>query len=89
MPALKDARGGFNMQTKSTNFSCDGFNKLRDEQVVKGVYTCRSDQQAPGRLGTNVGSDGNSTKKSAAPSDFSRTMPTFSFLGLVGFLFML
>jgi hypothetical protein len=89
LPALDDARGGFNMQTKSTQFSCDNFNKLRDQQVVKGVYTCRSGQKDPGRLGTNVGSDGNSTKKGAAPSTFSPATSSYSFLGLVAFLFML
>ncbi len=77
------------MQTKSTNFSCTPFDKLRDQQVVKGVYTCRSDQQNPGGLGTNVGSSGNSTKKSAAPNTFSTAVPTYSFFGLIAFLFML
>lgn len=76
------------MQTTSTTFSCDGFNKLRDNQVVKGVYTCRSNQKDPGRLGTNVGSDGNSTKKGAAPNTFNPAMPTYSFFGLLAFLFV-
>jgi hypothetical protein len=77
------------MQTTSTTFSCDAFNQLRDKDIVKGVYTCRSNQQDPGRLGTNVGSDGNSTKKNAAVNTFSPAMPTYSFFGLVAFLFML
>jgi hypothetical protein len=77
------------MQTKSTSFSCTPFDKLRDQQIVKGVYTCRSDQQNPGGLGTNVGSSGNSTKKGAAPASFIPAMPTYSFVGLVAFVFML
>jgi hypothetical protein len=77
------------MQTKSESFSCDNFNKLRDQDVVKGVYTCRSGQKDPGRLGTNVGSDGNGTKKNGAPTNFNPAMPSYSFFGLVAFLFML
>jgi hypothetical protein len=75
------------MQTTSTSFSCAGFDKLRDEQIVKGVYTCRSDEQNPGGLGTNVGSSGNSTRGTAGT--FNVHMPTYSIFGLVAFLFVL
>lgn len=77
------------MQTTSTNFSCVAFDKLRDQQIVKGVYTCRSNQQNPGGLGTNVGSSGNSTKKNAAPKTLHAAVPVYSFFGLVAFTFML
>jgi hypothetical protein len=76
------------MQTKSTTFSCAGFDELRGKDVVKGVYTCRSAQEDPGRIGTNVGSSGNGTK-GAASTIFLPAMPTYSFIGLVAFLFML
>lgn len=79
------------MQTTSTEFSCENFDDLQDKEVIKGVYACRADEADPGRLGTNVGSDGsgNSSGTSAAPRAFSSAMPTYSFFGLVAFLFML
>ena len=76
------------MQTTSEKFSCDKFDEARDKEVVKGVYTCRSGEKDPGRLGSNQGSDGKK-KKGAASSTFGTTMPTYGFLGLIALLFML
>lgn len=89
LPSLDDSRGGFNMQTTSTTFSCEDFDRLREQDIVKGVYTCLSNQQNPGQLGTNEGSDGNVTKPNAAASLFSSAMVPYSFSGLVAFFFML
>ncbi|ERF74911.1 hypothetical protein EPUS_08963 [Endocarpon pusillum Z07020] len=88
LPALSDARGGFNMQTTSSTFTCDGFDDLRDRDIVKGVYTCAGSQETPGGLGTNADSSGNNSR-SAAPTTFNPDMPTYSVFGLIAFLFML
>lgn len=88
MPALNDVRGGFNMQTTSTEFSCNPFDDAQNKEVIKGVYSCRSGEKDPGRLGTNQGSDGkNGNKKGAAPGFF---IPSLSVYSLAGFalLFM-
>jgi hypothetical protein len=88
LPKLRDVRGGFNMQTKSTSFSCDPFDQLRD-QSVQGSYTCKSGQKDPGRFnGKDGGSDGNKTGN-AASSNFYLSAPVYSFFGFVAFLLML
>jgi hypothetical protein len=87
LPALKDVRGGVNVQTKSTAFSCPDF-KQRQGDAVKGDSTCRSGESDPGMLGTKGDSNGNSTKN-AASIIFSPAMPRYSVFGLFAFLFML
>lgn len=89
LPALEDVRGGINLQTRSTNFSCEEFDDLRDRDILKGVYTCRSNEENPGSLGTNVGSSGNSTRPNAAPRIFKSAVPTYSFCGLIVFMLFL
>lgn len=88
LPALEDIRGGFNMQTRSTNFSCDGFNDLRDRDIVKGTYECKANEENPTGLDSNGGGSGNSTKKNAARGALDPAMPVYSFCGFIAFLFM-
>lgn len=40
-PALADVQGTFNAQT-SGNFSCNDFNQLQNNQVVKGDVFCKA-----------------------------------------------
>lgn len=88
LPALNDARGGFNIQTTMTSFSCEKFDRLRDESVVKGVYKC-SPEENPGGLGTNTDSSGGNGSKNAAAGTFNNGLPTYSFCGFIALMFML
>ena len=78
------------MQTTSNSFSCDGFNDLRNRDVVKGEYYCKPSEESPGSLGTNDGtsSPGNNSRNAAATT-FNPDMPTYSVFGFIAFLFML
>jgi hypothetical protein len=65
MPALKDCRGGFNIQSNSTKLSCAVFDKEHGQSsVIKGTYTCKGNVTTPGNIGT-AGTAGG-TKKSGA-----------------------
>ncbi|KAI8983006.1 hypothetical protein BDB01DRAFT_760802 [Pilobolus umbonatus] len=47
LSGLTDVRGGFNIQTSSTSFSCDEINKFK-QGVTKGhEFTCKSDVSHP------------------------------------------
>jgi len=55
-PALKDVRGGFNLQT-TAQFDCTNFDKL-DGGVVKGKFVCSGAVTNPGTEGTDPETDG-------------------------------
>jgi hypothetical protein len=64
MPALKDCRGGFNIQSTSTSLDCSVFDKEHGpSSVIKGTYKCSGNVTNPGSIGTS-GTSG--TKKSGA-----------------------
>lgn len=66
LPELADVRGAFNLQSTS-NISCDTFEELRSNRVIKGKYTCVPDSANPEGLdGTSTTSDGSSSSSSAA-----------------------
>lgn len=65
MPALKDCRGGFNIQSTSTSLNCSAFdNKHGQSNVIKGTYKCSGNVVNPGNIGTAGTSGG--TKKGGA-----------------------
>ena len=76
------------MQTTSEEFSCDPFDEAQNKEVIKGVYSCRSGEKDPGRLGTNQGSDGKNGNKKGAAATFSPSLSLYSLVGLAP-LFML
>ena len=69
LPALKDVRGGMNIQTTQT-FSCSTFQGDHSSGVIKGTFVCAGAQQNPGTAGTSPTGTGVSsstaTKKAAA-----------------------
>jgi hypothetical protein len=66
MPALKDCRGGFNIQSTSSSLDCSAFNKEHGpSSVIKGTYKCSGNITNPGNIGT-AGTAGSGTKKSGA-----------------------
>ncbi|KAK6524311.1 hypothetical protein TWF694_005963 [Orbilia ellipsospora] len=66
-PAIKDVRGGFNLQT-TAQFNCTDFDQLQGG-VVKGSYVCSGAVTNPGTEGTDPttnGGSGDSGKKNSA-----------------------
>jgi len=65
MPALKNCRGGFNIQSTSSMLDCSVFDKEHGpSSVIKGTYKCSGNVTNPGNIGTAGTSGG--TKKSGA-----------------------
>lgn len=65
LPALKDCRGGFNLQSSATTLDCKTFDgEHGSSSVIKGTYKCSGSVSNPGGLGTS----GGSTKKGTAIS---------------------
>lgn len=66
---LKDVEGSFNMQSTHGNFSCDSFQKLKSDRVIKGSFNCKSDTKTPttanGNSGTSSSSSGSSSSTSS------------------------
>jgi hypothetical protein len=85
MPALKDCRGGFNIQSTSNMLSCSVFDKEHGpSSAIKGVYKCSGNITNPGNIGT-AGTAGG-TKKSGT---VGKTTPSNVILvGLAGALAM-
>ncbi|KAJ5320373.1 hypothetical protein PENANT_c010G02382 [Penicillium antarcticum] len=65
---LKDVEGAFNMQSTHGNFSCDDFKKLKNEDVIKGHFTCKADTDSPT---TSNGKSGTSSSTSSSSSSTS------------------
>src|SRR6202042_3479859 len=66
MPALKNCRGGFNVQATSSMLDCSFFDsKHGQSSVIKGTYKCSGNVTNPGNIGT-AGTAGGGTKKSGA-----------------------
>lgn len=93
LPALKDVRGGFNMQTTSSTFNCAPFQgEAGMNNVIKGVFNCQvgKSNPDPNSSGTATGSSGSSssTSKSSA-SNFDPTTPLTGLGALVAALLMI
>ncbi|KAF9887897.1 hypothetical protein FE257_009557 [Aspergillus nanangensis] len=90
--SLKNVKGGFNMQSTG-NFSCDSFDKLHDDKVIRGTYKCKSDTANPttkdGSSGsTTSGGKASSTSEGAAPMNVA-PMPAMGLAAIFGALLAL
>ena len=94
MPAISDVRGAFTLVSmQNLDDACADFEKLKDDGVIKGTFTCRGEDSDPESgdkpEGTTKGSGGssssNSTKDSAATS--IQITGATTFLGAVAVLF--
>ncbi|CAO3618153.1 unnamed protein product [Cunninghamella blakesleeana] len=47
LPALADVRGGLNVQTTSSQFSCDGVNKLKKGVIKGNAFACKASVAKP------------------------------------------
>ncbi|KAJ9303709.1 hypothetical protein DTO217A2_6818 [Paecilomyces variotii] len=69
LPALKQVKGGFNMQSTG-NFSCSDFQDIKS--TVRGSFTCKSSTPDPttsdGSSGTSSGTSSSSSSSSTAKS---------------------
>lgn len=63
LPALKEVKGGFNMQSTG-NFSCSSFDNIKS--TVKGSFTCKSATANPTTSDGSSGTTGSSTSSSAS-----------------------
>lgn len=64
LPDLSRVAGAFNMQTSSSNFSCDAFDKNHNDKVIRGKYVCSGGVSKPRGAGTTVTSTGSGSKPS-------------------------
>lgn len=85
LPALTDARGGFNLQT-SANFDCGPFQQDSSNGVIKGTYVCAGKQADPGTAGHPTSSSGaaSPTKTGAASNIQVNGAVVTVFSGLIG-----
>ncbi|KAL8737395.1 MAG: hypothetical protein Q9181_001732 [Wetmoreana brouardii] len=73
LPALTQVQGAFNMQT-SGKFDCSGFDKLEQNKVIRGDYTCIGSETKPGGQGTKTGSSSAASGTSSA-GQFQANIP--------------
>lgn len=89
LPSLKQVKGGFNMQSKGT-FDCSDFKSLRENDVIKGTFTCESNVPNPttkdGASGTS--SDSSSTSTGAAVQNLAN-VPAMGLAAILGALLQL
>jgi hypothetical protein len=67
MPALTDVKGTFNAQS-SGNFSCTPFQTDKNNQVIKGTFTCNAASNNVQASGTGGVSTGTATAATSAAS---------------------
>ncbi|KAL2001881.1 hypothetical protein VTN02DRAFT_1093 [Thermoascus thermophilus] len=67
VPSLEQVKGGFNMQSKG-EFSCDPYQKLYQDGVIKGTYKCKPNLPNPT---TKDGSSGTTDSTSSAAATTS------------------
>lgn len=68
-PAIKDIRGGFNLQT-TAQFDCDKLSGLKSS--VKGKYVCSGAVTNPGTEGTTPNTNGNGSSSSGKKNSAGR-----------------
>lgn len=52
------------MQTSSSNFTCDAFDKDHDNKIIRGKYTCQGGLAKPSGAGSTPTSSGSGSKAS-------------------------
>jgi len=91
LPALKDNRGAFNIQSSGDISSdCTTFKaETGANNVIKGKFVCAGSQSAPGNIGstpTGTSSTASSTKKSEAGNLYPGTAAV-GFAGVIAAVF--
>lgn len=56
------------MQSTHGNFSCDSFQKLKNEDVIKGGFNCKADTKTPTTANGNSGTSSSSSSSSSSTS---------------------
>lgn len=96
LSALTEVKGGFNMQSTG-NFSCNAFKTLRENNVIRGTYTCKASTTDPttsdGSSGTTTSTTSSGTS-SATSSDSASVMnvanlPALGLAAIIGAVFAL
>ncbi|PWY93742.1 GPI-anchored cell wall organization protein Ecm33 [Aspergillus sclerotioniger CBS 115572] len=96
LSALTEVKGGFNMQSTG-NFSCSAFKTLRENNVIRGTYTCKASTTDPttsdGSSGTTTSTTSSGTS-SATSSDSASVMnvanlPALGLAAIIGAVFAL
>ncbi|OKL59140.1 Protein ecm33 [Talaromyces atroroseus] len=93
LPSLTEVKGGFNAESTG-NFSCSAFNKLDDDNVISGSYTCNTTSH-PTNLDGSSGSSSTTSSSSSASATSSGAavgnvaIPSVGFTALVGALLSL
>jgi hypothetical protein len=84
LPALKDCRGGFNLQSSGdVSSDCTTFKaEAGSNSAIKGKFQCAANLSKPGNSGTTA--SGGSTKKTGAASPLN--IPSSSVMGFTGVL---
>jgi len=82
LPALRDVRGGLNIQTTSSTFDCTPFNNDKGNSIIKGVFNCQIGKSNPNTNPTATGSGSSSSSSSTAKSSASNFDPTTPLTGL-------
>ena len=75
LPELTLVRGAFNMQTSSSNFSCDAFDKDQDNKIIRGKYLCKSGVSKPSGAGTTPTETGSKPTGSGAAGHIAVNYP--------------
>ncbi|PYH95140.1 hypothetical protein BO71DRAFT_429298 [Aspergillus ellipticus CBS 707.79] len=78
LSALEEVKGGFNMQSTG-NFSCSAFKTLRENNVIRGTYTCKANTTDPT---TKDGSSGTGTSTSSSSSSSSTSSDSASVMNV-------
>lgn len=73
------------MQTRSEDFSCGPFDELREEDIVKGTYTCEAGSEDPSGLDSD---EDNDEDENAGSRSLTLTAP-FYLSGLIPLLLVL
>lgn len=91
LPSLKQVKGGFNMQSKG-EFSCDPYEKLHQDGVIKGTYKCKPNLPNPttkdGSSGTTDGSSAAASSTGAAVQNLAN-VPVMGLAAVLGGLLQL
>ncbi|PWY86232.1 GPI-anchored cell wall organization protein Ecm33 [Aspergillus heteromorphus CBS 117.55] len=93
LSALTEVKGGFNMQSTG-NFSCSAFKTLRENNVIRGTYTCKANTTDPttkdGSSGTGTSTSTSSTSSSTSSDSASvmnvASMPALGLAAVLGAL---
>jgi len=90
LPALKDVRGGLNIQTSSSTFDCTPFDNDKQNSIVKGVYTCAKAQTAP-NTNPNAASSapGSSSTSKSGAANFDPSTPLTGLGALLAAILMI